>query len=179
MSRPQLCLVLLVVYGVLVGAGVFWLSWRDRTAFIAEAALGRHGPAVALVAGTLAGLAFTAFSRLLSRYVAAFARLDARLAGLLGPIDGTDALVIALASGAAEEFFFRCAMQDALGLLPTAVLFGLAHVGGRGLALWSSMAFVFGLALGGLVHLGCGVLAAAIAHAVFNYLWLLESIHRR
>lgn len=171
-------LTLFVVYGVLVAAGVGWLSWRGRMPVIAACAVGRHGPLVAVLAGTATGLAFHALSRLLARYLRPFGELDAKLAGVIGPVDTNDALLIAMVSGAAEEFFFRCAMQDALGPWLTALLFALAHLAGRSMALWSVQALVFGLAMGGLVNYGCGVLAAALAHAIFNYLWFLGSMPR-
>jgi hypothetical protein len=139
---------------------------------IAEWAVGHYGPLVAAAVGSATAFAFFAGARLLVRYVRPFAELDGRLAAIIGPLAERDAILLALVSGAAEEFFFRCAMQDALGWLFTTLVFALGHFGGRGLYLWSVQAAVFGLALGGLVQAGFGVLAAAMAHALFNYLWL-------
>jgi len=177
-TRAQLLSLLVVVYGLLVAAGLVWLSWRERTAVIAQWAVGSRGLPAALVAGTGTGLGFFAVNRFLARYVRSLAELDRRLADALGPVEPRDAVVIAVVSGAAEEFFFRCAMQDALGPILAACLFGLANAIGRGMALWSVQAALFGLALGALVHFGHGVLAAALAHAVFNYLWLLSAMTR-
>jgi membrane protease YdiL (CAAX protease family) len=171
-------LTLLGVYGAMIVAGVVWLSWRQRTAVIGEWSMGTRGPFVAVATGTGTGVVFFVIGRLLVRYAPPFARLDAKLADLIGPVAERDAVAIALVSGAAEEFFFRCAMQDALGVFAAAGVFALAHLGGRSVWLWSAQAGVFGLALGGLVHFGCGVLAAALAHAVFNYLWLQRTIPR-
>lgn len=177
-SRATLLVSLLVVYSVMTIVGVVWLSWRQRTTVIGEWAVGTRGPLVAVSSGTATGIAFFVIVTLLVRYVPPFARLDAKLSNIIGPVDDRDAVWIALVSGAAEEFFFRCAMQDALGVFATAGVFALAHFGGRSMVLWTVQAGVFGLALGGLVHFGCGVLAAALAHAVFNYLWLQRSTIR-
>jgi membrane protease YdiL (CAAX protease family) len=175
LTRRQLLVTMLAVYVVMVGAGVAWLAWRQRTAVIGEWAVGRHGSLVAVAAGTGTGLVFFVIGRLLARYATPFAVLDARLSAIIGPVTEHDAVLIAVMSGAAEEFFFRCAVQDALGLLGASLLFALAHFGGRGMLLWSVQAGVLGLVFGGLVHFGFGVLSAALAHAVFNYLWLQRS----
>jgi hypothetical protein len=164
--------VVLVVYGLMAVAGYAWLAWRERTPVLAERAVGDHGVAAAAAVGTATGFAFFALARVLARYVRPFAELDTRLAAMLGPLSEREALALSLCSGAVEEFFFRCAAQDALGWLPATALFALGHVGGRGLWLWSLQAACFGLALGGLVVAGFGVLAAALAHALFNYMWL-------
>lgn len=162
--------VLVVVYGVLVSLGWLWLVLRDRGGVVASAAIGAHGPAAAAGAGLAAAVALYALGRLLARYVRTFAELDSRLAVMVGPLSENQVIVVALASGIGEEFFFRCAMQDHLGVWLTAACFGLAHVGGgAALRWWAPQAAAFGLAMGWLVEAGFGVLSAAVAHALFNF----------
>jgi membrane protease YdiL (CAAX protease family) len=178
LPRGQLLLSLLVVYGLLTVAGYGWLAWRERTAIIAASAVGRHGPVWAVAAGSLTAVTLSALSRLLTRYVRPVAALDARLVTMIGPLADRDAVLLSLVSGAAEEFFFRCAVQDAVGWLLATLLFALCHLGGRGLRLLGVQAALFGLVLGGLVESGLGLLAAALAHALFNYLWLQKVVLR-
>ncbi len=162
--------VLVGVYGVLLALGWLWLVLRDRGSVVALAAVGTHGPAVAAGVGLGAALGLYALGRLLVRYVPALAGLDARLATMVGPLSENQVIIVALASGVGEEFFFRCAMQDHLGVWLTAACFGLAHLGGGpALRWWAPLAAAFGLAMGWLVEAGFGVLSAAIAHALFNF----------
>lgn len=171
-TSGQIVVVSAVVYGLLGMSGYWWLGWRDRVSVLAETAVGSHGPFVSALLGTALGLVLFALARLAARYVRAFAALEARLAETIGPLEDHHALWIALVAGAAEEVFFRCAMQDAFGYWPTALLYAAGHLGGRGLWWWSLPALVLGLVFGWLVMAGFGILSAALAHAVFSYLWL-------
>src|SRR5690606_8209979 len=127
---------LVVAYALLAAGGYLWLRWRDRTEMLAEHAVGRHGALAAVAVGTATAFAFYGLGRLAARYVPAFAALEATLAGLLGTLRERQAVVVALTSGAAEEFFFRGAMQDALGWTITTVAFALSNYGGPRLRLW-------------------------------------------
>ena len=170
---PQLAAMLpalVGVYAFMVGLGWLWLSLRGRTGIVASAAVGSHGPALAAGVGLAAALGLFALGCLLTRYVPTLAELDTKLATMLGPLSDNQIVVAALASGIGEEFFFRCAMQDHLGVWLTALCFGLAHSGGgRSLRWWGPWTAAFGLAMGWLVEAGFGVLSAAVAHALFNY----------
>ena len=177
-TRGQLLTMLVVVYGLLALAGWWWLAWRERTAVLAESAVGPHGPLAAVALGCSVGLGLFFTTRLIARYAPAFAELELRLARTLGPLDDRDALLIALVSAAAEEFFFRCAMQDALGLWIAALLYALGHVTGPRQWLWSLQAGALALLFGWMVLGGFGILSAAVAHAVYGYLWLLRLTSR-
>ena len=67
--------------------------------------------------GAAIGLVLSAGFAAAVRYLGAFARLEQRLHGLLGPLGEREITVLALSSALGEEFFFRLAMQDALGVL--------------------------------------------------------------
>lgn len=72
---------------------------------------------------------------------------------------------LCLAAGVAEEVFFRGFLQTLIGLLPAAVIFGVAHAYGR---LYIAVALLAGLGLGYL-YIYSGSLAAVIAtHTVYN-----------
>ncbi|MFP6654259.1 MAG: CPBP family intramembrane glutamic endopeptidase, partial [Myxococcota bacterium] len=123
----------------------------------------------AVVAGLLVGLASLAISEGLTRAT----KLGDQLADLLGKslagLKTGDAILLALASGMAEEMFFRGALQPAVGLGWASLIFGACHfMPRRELAIWSLYALAMGLAFGWLFE-WIGHLAAPItAHVVVN-----------
>jgi len=123
----------------------------------------------ALVAGVGVGLLAVAFSEALTRWTELGEALARVLGESLAGIGRADAMLLALASGLAEEMFFRGALQPAVGLVWSSVLFAACHfLPRRELVLWSLFALVMGFALGGL-YLWTGHLAAPIAaHVVIN-----------
>jgi hypothetical protein len=175
-SRPAprwpLAAVAVLFYALLVAAGFLWLWLRERTAVIGERFVGAHGILWSLAAGIAAGLALSWLLATLPRYLPVFARLEQRLAALLGPLGQTGMTVIALASAIGEEFFFRLAMQDALGSWWTAAVFGILHGGPAEFALWALLAFLIGLLLGWAMDGGHGLVAVTLVHALVNYLSL-------
>lgn len=119
--------------------------------------------------GLAAAGALIAGSAWLTRRLAAGERLGRALATALGPVRPGQAWVLALASGIAEEAFFRGALQPVTGLWLASLVFALAHlVPRRELWLWSVFAGGAGLVLGAL-YAGTGNLVAPIvAHVVVN-----------
>ncbi len=109
--------------------------------------------------------------------------LAQRLAEILGPLSGAQVVVLALASGLAEEAFFRGALQPRVGLVIASLLFGLAHlVPRRELAPWAGFAALAGVLLGALFDYTGNLLAPAIAHVLVNGVnlrWLSEPPHDR
>ncbi len=159
------CLYLLMMAG-----GYWWLWLRDRQDAIAEAAIGAHGIWMSAGAGLLAGLVGTGGLALASR-LPRFGGAERKLAEVLGPLSDRQMLGISLVAAVAEEFFFRLAVQDAMGW-PAAVAFYVVLNTGPGLWVWMPIALVSGLLFSGLVALGFGLLSATVAHAVINYLSL-------
>ena len=85
-----------------------------------------------------------------------------------------DAVAIAVLSGLAEEALARALLQPLIGLVAAAIVFGLLHiVPDRRLWMWPLLAFVLGLALGGVFESG-GYPAAAAAHLAINAFGLLR-----
>lgn len=160
------------LYVVLTAAGLFWLWMRDRLAVVPAAPAGEHGLLVSMAIGIAVGLACSALFAAASRGAESFRRLEKRLAALIGPVTDRDIVVLALFSAVGEEFFFRLAMQDALGLYPTAGIFALLHIGPRGTRLWTVMAALLGLGFGWMMAAGCGLMSVTAAHALINYLSL-------
>jgi membrane protease YdiL (CAAX protease family) len=116
-----------------------------------EAAARAWSVPAALGAGLAAGLVALAISEALTRWTALGKALSDLLAESLGPLDRANAWLLALASGLAEEMFFRGALQPKVGIVGASILFGAAHfLPRRELALWSVYAIGIGLGLGAL-----------------------------
>jgi len=101
---------------------------------------------------------------------AAWARsLHLELKSIVAPLSSAEITILALASGVAEELFFRGAMQPVLGILLTSVIFGAVHVGPKSVFLaWASWAFVMGLLLGLIFELTGVLWGPILAHAWIN-----------
>ncbi len=132
--------------------------------------------APAAVVGALCGLALVALSRVFTARTRAGAALAEGLRSLLPPLARSEAWLLALVSGVAEETLFRGALQPWLGLIPSAILFGAAHFVPRApFAVWTLFAVFAGFCFGAL-YLATGHLVAPIAaHVVVNGLnlyWL-------
>lgn len=102
---------------------------------------------------------------------AAWARaLHDELKEVIGKLRPSEITVLALASGFAEELFFRGAMQPSFGLWWTSALFGLAHVGPRRIFVaWGVWAFLVGLALGSIFELTGVLWGPVLAHVWINH----------
>jgi membrane protease YdiL (CAAX protease family) len=159
-----------VFYGLLGAIAIAWrvgadgeLPWRHPAAETPAP----FGVRVALGIGL--GIAIVAASRLATRTTRSGAHLAAELGSLLGRLSRRRAWAYALASGLAEEAFFRGALQPQVGFLAATVLFALAHFAPRpGLRVWSLFALGSGAAFGGLFVWTGDVLAPALAHIVVN-----------
>ncbi len=98
-------------------------------------------------------------------------RLHRDFRGLLGHLTARDVFILALASSFGEELLFRGALQPWWGLLPSAVVFALLHVGpGTRFLPWTLSALVIGLVFGGLsAYLG-DLGAPIAAHFIINFM---------
>jgi membrane protease YdiL (CAAX protease family) len=176
-SEPIPVRWVLIFYGALAGAALAWRLWVDGVL------PWRASPDAVLLPlwlrlglGVAAGLALVASSRFATERTRTGRALADELAALIGPISQRRALGFALASGLAEEAFFRGALQPRVGLLAATVLFAAAHYVPRpGLRVWSLFALAAGALFGALYDWSGDLLAPAVAHAVVNGLnlrWL-------
>lgn len=95
--------------------------------------------------------------------------LSRELAQLLGPLSTRSCLLLAAASGFAEEALFRGALQPQLGLLGASLLFGLAHfVPRRELLPWTAFTLAAGFGLGALYEVTGNLVAPVVAHFGVN-----------
>ncbi|MDE0886219.1 MAG: CPBP family intramembrane metalloprotease [Myxococcota bacterium] len=95
--------------------------------------------------------------------------LASELAALMGPLGVPNALLLALASGLAEEMFFRGALQPRAGLWLASFLFACVHfVPRRPLLPWTLFAAAAGLVFGWLFEWTGNLIAPITAHVVVN-----------
>lgn len=123
----------------------------------------------ALVAGLLVGLAAVGISEVLTRTTSLGEGLADLLGESLAGIGKADAILLALASGLAEEMFFRGALQPSVGLFWASVIFGACHfLPRKELMLWSVYAVAMGFAFGALYEWTGQLIAPIAAHTLVN-----------
>ncbi len=162
----------LFFYGAMGVAALLWRMWTPGDSILypsPEAAARAWSVPAALGAGLAAGLVALAISEGLTRWTALGKALSDLLAESLGPLDRANAWLLALASGLAEEMFFRGALQPKVGIIGASILFGAAHfLPRRELALWSVYAIGIGLGLGALYEWTGQLVAPVAAHVLVN-----------
>ena len=167
-SRSALVLVL---YLALAAAGIAWSTLRgDASVWRAG---GREDPQVLLgtAAGLLIGLGFVFASRFATHRFEWGRALHRDLRALLGPLHGTEILVLAVASAIGEEIFFRGALLPAVGLWGSSAIFALLHVGPKARFLpWTFSSFVAGAVFGQLFLWAGDLSGPVVAHFTVNAL---------
>ena len=160
--------------GVLAVLAVIGLSLGEKGVL---PALEAHGSLLgSLAMGILAGLACVGVLWLI-RKLPPLERLERWQGAVVAKWSTTDAVVVALISGLAEEAMLRAFLQPIIGLIPAAILFAVLHfVPDRTLWFWPLCALISGLLLGGLFEVG-GYPAAAAAHIVINLVALIRLRH--
>jgi membrane protease YdiL (CAAX protease family) len=162
----------LVFYGLMGCAALLWRMAVPGQSILypsIEAAADASSLLSALLAGLGVGLVAVAISELLTRW----SDLGEALADVLGEglagIGTADAVLLALASGIAEEMLFRGALQPAVGIFWASLIFGACHfLPRKELALWSVYAVVMGFAFGWLYEWTGQLLAPIAAHTLVN-----------
>ena len=155
-------------YLFLAIGGVLWIGLREGSIPLSLFADAESWPVdLGLAAG--AGVALIGAWRLMAHLSGRARELERELAKMLGPLQPTEILALALLSGFAEELFFRGAMQASWGWLPTTIVFALIHTGpGPSYRMWTAFAALAGLVLGGLMLWRGNLLAPVLAHVLVN-----------
>lgn len=108
-------------------------------------------------------------SWLLTEHTEAGRSLAGSLAVQLPPLSVPDAVLLAFASGLAEEMFFRGALQPRAGLVAASVLFGVLHMpSSRALWPWTGFALLMGFVLGWLFEASGSLIGPIAAHTLIN-----------
>ena len=101
-------------------------------------------------------------------------QLNLEFRKVLVPLTTWQIGAIAIASGTAEEIFFRGAIQPLLGLLPTSLLFGLMHLIPRRTFLpWAIYAVFAGFLFGCLLELRQNLFPSILSHVLVNFVMIL------
>ena len=155
-------------YLVLLLVGLLWCYARTGRWLPESLAGGDTWMSLALGTGTAAIVILVSLA--LVRRIASMRWFAEEIRRLLGPIDTGTALHLALASGIAEEVFFRGAVQPVLGYVGTSLAFGLIHIGpDRRFLSWTLFAVAMGFALGGMLELTGSLAGPVIAHVGVNF----------
>ena len=132
-----------------------------------------------LIGLVLAGAVLSAGAALRGTFLWA-RRLEDEFRLLLGEVTPGGAFVMSVASGIAEETFFRGVMQPAFGLVVTSLFFGLLHLPmNRRMAPWTVIAIALGFLLGIVYQETESLLAVALAHAAINFVEFMGLRPRR
>ncbi len=82
---------------------------------------------------------------------------------------------LATVSAVGEELLFRAAIQPELGLIGTALLFGLLHLGPQGLiSIWTLWAILTGLMFGWIFQSTSSLLPVILCHMLVNAISMLR-----
>jgi membrane protease YdiL (CAAX protease family) len=161
----------LLFYGAMAIVAVLWRNGLMEESIVvapdAEIQVGQLWVHAAI------GLGFGVFVVVASNLVTRFTHwgedLARAMAASLGYISTPNAVLLAMASGLAEEMFFRGALQAKVGLVLASLLFGVVHfVPRREFMPWTVFAVVVGFGLGGLFEWTGNLLAPVVAHVVIN-----------
>lgn len=132
------------------------------------------------------GIAYVVISLLVGAFCMSFFRwgqeLEKVFQQILTPFSYLQIVLLALLSGFVEEWFFRSVLSTHLGIIVSAIFFGLAHLlPARRVWLWSLWAFGSGIVLGLLYRHSASLYFVASLHAAVNFFFLLRlnnSAHR-
>ncbi len=162
----------LLFYGAMAIVAVLWRVglYRESILFSSQAAANADLLWMRdLGAGLGAGGVIVVLSHVFTRLTRWGEELARAMAEALGPISIPDAILLACASGLAEEMFFRGALQPRVGLVAASLLFGVVHfVPRREFLPWTGFALVVGFGLGALYDATGNLLAPVVAHTVVN-----------
>ena len=105
----------------------------------------------------------------LGRSLTTFDELEQILGESLADLSPSDLTVLAVISGVAEELFFRGAVLESWGWLPSSILFALLHAGpGKVFRIWAFFAFFAALLFAGATLYRGNLAAAILAHVLTN-----------
>lgn len=164
-------------------AGAAW-GWRWAVDGVGPWASGQGaaamGPFTSGLVGFATGLVLVGLSRVWTSATASGTALAEALGELVRGLSLPAVVLLALASGLAEEMLFRGALQSQVGWLLASLLFGAAHYLPRpGLRIWALFAFLAGGIFGGLFIWTGTLVAPVAAHVTVNGLnlrWLSNPV---
>ena len=182
-TKPPLMKVLLAAlkfYSILLvlALGIFFLQGHLDTSLFFQ--FQKTGFLINLLWGLGTGLLLISLSLHASQNFQWASQLNLEFRKVLVPLTTWQIGAIAIASGTAEEIFFRGAIQPLLGLLPTSLLFGLMHLIPRRTFLpWAIYAAFAGFLFGCLLELRQNLFPSILSHVLVNFVMILVLNHTR
>jgi membrane protease YdiL (CAAX protease family) len=161
------------LYAGLAAAACAWIGLQSGTDGLRSLA-GDGWAGAGLGAGLAAGIVGSCV--LAARAFRWVADLEAELRAVVGPLTAPQIAALALASGIAEELFFRGALQGTVGWIAAGLAFGLLHLPVRRVLVpWTAMAVALGLLFGWVADRSGGIVGVTVAHVGVNAvnLWRL------
>jgi membrane protease YdiL (CAAX protease family) len=160
-------------YGAMAIAAVLWrVGFNGEDLFYASPGhqtLRELHPIRDVGLGLLLGGGVLGLSQLMTARTRWGEELARSLARGLSRLTVAEALLLALASGMAEEMFFRGALQPRVGWMAASLLFGALHfVPRREFLPWTGFAVVVGLLLGAAFDYTGNLVAPVVAHVLIN-----------
>ncbi len=164
------------MYGIMTGIGLlvmYFLHGNLATSLYLGA--DHQGWLDILAMGSLCAGILLCISYLFEGTFASFRQLKELVRRLLGPTKWPVSVYLALLSAFGEELLFRGAIQPALGLVLTSIIFGLMHLGPDGrISSWSIWALLAGLLMGWLYEQSGQLWSSILAHFLVNLISLLR-----
>lgn len=159
-------------YGAMAFVAVVWRAgiYREPMFYLSLEAQGQGLSLISnVIFGIVAGLLVVGISYVLTSLTGWGDRLARELARTIGPLSLPDALLMAAASGFAEELLFRGALQPRAGLIVASLLFGAIHfVPRREMLPWTGFAMAVGLLFGWMFERTGNLVAPIVAHSIVN-----------
>ncbi len=168
-----------IVYGIMIALGLAVVAFGHKTLPKALSIPSDPYEAFRLVAIGLLGCGLLlVLSYFFEDWFASFRELKAVITRYLGPVTAPMAIYLSLITSFGEEILFRGAMQPFAGLVLTSVLFGLLHMGQKGVvSAWSIWALIAGLLLGWIYEDTGSLWPPIIAHFGVNC-WSILNLRR-
>ena len=162
----------LVFYGLMAAVAVIWrLGIQGESILFGSLEAAHRGLRWVpdFGAGLVSGAVVLVLSRWMTRRTAWGEAMARALAGTLDGISVPNSLLLAVASGLAEEMLFRGALQPQVGWLVASLLFGLLHfIPRRELLPWTGFALLVGSLFGALFLWTGNLVAPVVAHVLVN-----------
>jgi len=181
-GEASLVRVGLLFYAALAAAGWVWrVGFYSEPVLFTSVAAQAEGVSLGrdLLIGVAAAAALIALSDWATQKTRWGDELARAMARALGPLSLSDAVLLALVSGLAEEVFFRGALQPRVGWLLASLLFGCVHfVPRREFLPWTGFAIGAGFLFGALFVWTGNLVAPVTAHVVVNGVNLPRLVRR-
>ncbi len=163
-------------YLVMAGVGslvCFYMQGNLIQVFTVPAELKQRGILLAL--GLMGALVLLISNYLFEEQFAAYKAFRHVLMRMVGAASIPVAIYLAFISALGEELLFRAALQPTIGLFGTSLIFGLLHLGPRGVAsIWTLWAVLSGLLLGWMFQSTGSLWPPLICHFLVNVTSLLR-----